>query len=131
MKEKEKKAKEVQKATAKGSEIIANLNKSCQGLFKTSLGSKKTSIYKDNVLPTTEKEKKSMRKKLRNLLYAICLAIVTEKNKENQEKLIKSFNDFYIETYRVNDFTLSSVCNENLNAAKKEVILKALDICKK
>ena len=131
MKEKEKKAKEVQKATAKGSEIIANLNKSCQGLFKTSLGSKKTSIYKDNVLPTTEKEKKSMRKKLRNLLYAICLAIVTEKNKENQEKLIKSFRDFYIETYKVNDFTLSSVCNENLNAAKKEVILKALDICKK
>lgn len=131
MKEKEKKAKEVQKATAKGSEIIANLNKSCQGLFKTSLGSKKTSIYKDNVLPTTEKEKKSMRKKLRNLLYAICLAIVTEKNKENKEKLIKSFREFYIETYKVNDFTLSSVCNENLNAAKKEVILKALDICKK
>lgn len=131
MKEKEKKAKEVQKATAKGSEIIANLNKSCQGLFKTSLGSKKTSIYKDNVLPTTEKEKKSMRKKLRNLLYAICLAIVTEKNKENKEKLIKSFREFYIETYKVNDFTLSSVCNENLNAARKEVILKALDICKK
>lgn len=139
---KEKKEKEVQKAKAPAkekevqkkataSDIIAKLNKDCEGLFKTSLGSKKQSIYKDNVLPNDEKGKKSTRKKLRNVLFAICSAIVNEKNKENKEKLIKSFNDFYVETYKVNDFSLASVCNENLNATKKEVILKALDICKK
>lgn len=138
---KEKKEKEVQKkALAKenevqkkalASDIIAKLNKDCEGLFKTSLGLKKQSIYKDNVLPADEKGKKSTRKKLRNVLFAICSAIVSEKNKENKEKLIKSFNDFYVETYKVNDFSLASVCNENLNATKKEVILKALDICKK
>lgn len=128
---KKEKEKEVQKAKATASDIIAKLNKDCQGLLKTNLGSKKQSIYKDNVLPADEKGKKSTRKKLRNLLYAICSAIVTEKNQENKEKLIKSFNEFYVETYKVNDFSLASVCNENLNQVKKEVILKALEICKK
>ena len=129
------KNKEVQKKTtakgSKGSDIIANLNKSCQGLLKSSLGSKKQSIYNNNVLPSDDKGKKSMRKKLRNVLFAICSAIVNEKNQENKKKLVNSFNEFYKETYKVNDYSLSSVCNENLNTTKKEVILKALEICKK
>lgn len=130
MKEKKEKEKAVTKI-AKGSDIIAKLNKDCQGLLKTSLGSKKQSIYNDAVLPNDDKGKKSMRKKLRNVLFAICSAIVDEKQKENKEKLIDSFNEFYKETYKVNDYTIASVCNENLNQTKKEIISKALNICKK
>ena len=132
MKEKNNKENAVQKkVTASGSDIIANLTKNCEGLLKSSLGTKKTSIYKTGVLPNDEKGKKSMRKKLRNLLFSVCSAIVDEKNNDNKKKLINSFNEFYKATYKVNDYTLASVCNENLNATKKEIISKTLQICKK
>ena len=130
MKKKKKKEKQ-EKVTASGSDIIANLTKNCEGLLKSSLGTKKTSIYKTGVLPNDDKGKKNMRKKLRNLLFSVCSAIVDEKNKDNKEKLINSFNEFYTATYKVNDYSLASVCNENLNATKKEIISKALQICKK
>ena len=132
MKEKNNKENAVQKkVTASASDIIATLNKNCEGLLKSSLGTKKTSIYKTGVLPNDEKGKKSTRKKLRNLLFSVCSAIVDEKNNDNKKRLVNSFNEFYKSTYRVNDYTLASVCNENLNATKKEIILKALQICKK
>ena len=129
---KEKNKKEVQKkVTASASDIIANLTKNCAGLLKSNLGTKKTSIYNEGVLPNDEKGKKSTRKKLRNILFSICSSIIEEKNEDNKKRLVNSFNEFYKATYRVNDYTLASVCNENLNATKKEVILKALQICKK
>lgn len=131
MKEKNKENAVQKKVTASGSDIIANLTKNCEGLLKSSLGTKKTSIYKTGVLPNDDKGKKSMRKKLRNLLFSVCSAIVDEKNNDNKKKLINSFNEFYKATYKVNDYTLASVCNENLNATKKEIISKALQICKK
>lgn len=131
MKEKNKENAVQKKVTASGSDIIANLTKNCEGLLKSSLGTKKTSIYKTGVLPNDEKGKKSMRKKLRNLLFSVCSAIVDEKNNDNKKKLINSFNEFYKATYKVNDYSLASVCNENLNATKKEIISKALQICKK
>lgn len=131
MKEKNKENAVQKKVTASGSDIIANLTKNCEGLLKSSLGTKKTSIYKTGVLPNDDKGKKSMRKKLRNLLFSVCSAIVDEKNNDNKKKLINSFNEFYKATYKVNDYSLASVCNENLNATKKEIISKALQICKK
>ena len=132
MKEKKQKENAVQKkVTASASDIIATLNKNCEGLLKSSLGTKKTSIYNTGVLPNDEKGKKSTRKKLRNVLFSICSSIIEEKNEDNKKRLVNSFNEFYKATYRVNDYTLASVCNENLNATKKEIILKALNICKK
>lgn len=129
---KEKTKKEMQKkVTASASDIIANLTKNCEGLLKSNLGTKKTSIYNTGVLPNDEKGKKSTRKKLRNVLFSICSSIIEEKNEDNKKRLVNSFNEFYKATYRVNDYTLASVCNENLNATKKEIILKALNICKK
>ena len=62
MKEKNKEKKAVEK-TASASDIIANLTKNCEGLLKSNLGSKKTSIYNTGVLPSDEKGKKSTRKK--------------------------------------------------------------------
>lgn len=129
---KEKKQKEMQKkVTASASDIIATLNKNCEGLLKSNLGTKKTSIYNTGVLPSDEKGKKSTRKKLRNVLFSICSSIIDEQNENNKKRLVNSFNEFYKATYRVNDYTLASVCNENLNSTKKEIILKALNICKK
>lgn len=131
MKEKNKEKEVQKKVTASASDIIANLTKNCEGLLKSNLGTKKTSIYNTGVLPSDEKGKKSTRKKLRNVLFSICSSIIEEKNENNKKRLVNSFNEFYKATYRVNDYTLASVCNENLNATKKEIILKALNICKK
>ena len=116
---------------SKASEILAKTAKATEGLIKSNLGTKKSSLFKSGVLPTEEKQKKSMRKKLRNVLFSICSTIVVEQNKEKQNKLISAFNDFYFATYANNDYTLASVCNENLSSEKKDIIKKALEICKK
>ena len=116
---------------AKANEILAMTAKATAGLIKSNLGTKKSSLFKENVLPTNEKQKKSMRKKLRNVLFSICSTLVVEQNKEKQGKLISAFNEFYFATYANNDYTLASVCNENLSSEKKDIIKKALEICKK
>lgn len=109
---------------AKANEILAMTAKATEEL-------KKSLLFKENVLPTNEKQKKSMRKKLRNVLFSICSTLVVEQNKEKQSKLISAFNEFYYATYANNDYTLASVCNENLSSDKKDIIKKALEICKK
>ena len=66
---------------AKASEILAKTAKATEGLIKSNLGTKKSSLFKSGVLPTEEKQKKSMRKKLRNVLFSICSTIVVEQSK--------------------------------------------------
>ena len=116
---------------AKANEILAMTAKATEGLIKSNLGTKKSSLFKEDVLPSDEKQKKSMRKKLRNLLFSICSTLIIEQDKEKQTKLINAFNEFYFETYANNDYTHASVCNENLSSEKKDIIKKALEICKK
>lgn len=112
--------------------IIENFANNTKGLLKTSLGTKKASIYKDEIFTDcNEKEKKSLRKKLRNMLFSCATSLLNEKNKENQKALIKAFNDFYKECYLINDYSLNSVCNENLKTEKKEILSNALNLCKK
>ena len=113
-------------------DIITKFAESTKGLLSTNLGTKKSSIYKEDLFENcTDKEKKSLRKKFRNMLYSNSKALINESNKENKEKLIKAFNDFYASAYKLNDYSLQSVCNENLSKEKKDILLKALDLCKK
>ena len=126
-KEKEKKATNI---LAK--DILAKFATDTSGLLQTSLSTKKSSIYKEELFSNcSEKEKKSLRKKLRNTIFAAAKAITNEVNKEKQQKLVNAFVDFYKSTYKVNDFSLASVCNENLASEKKELLQKALNICSK
>lgn len=119
-----------QKVSAK--DILSTLQKETQGLLKTSLGTKRESIYKSEIFSeSTEKEKKSLRKKLRNTLFSLCSSLIDEKDETKKNKLIKSLNDFYKQIYVTNDYTLQSVCNENLKSEKKEILQTALNICKK
>ena len=119
-----------QKVSAK--DILIKLQKETSGLLKTSLGTKRESIYQTSIFENcSDKEKKSLRKKLRNTLYSLCSSLIDEKDDQRKNKLIKSFNDFYKQVYVTNDYSLQSVCNENLKSEKKETLQKALDICKK
>lgn len=125
--------KETKKATnVSAKDILAKFATETTGLLQTSLGTKKSTIYKEELFSScNEKEKKSLRKKLRNTIFAAAKAIVNENNKEKQQKLVNAFVDFYKATYKVNDFTLSSICNENLATEKKDILQNALNICKK
>ena len=113
-------------------DVIKKFNNETSGLLKTALGTKKASIYKEDLFTEcTEKEKKSLRKKLRNILFSCASSLVTEKNKENQHNLIVAFNNFYKNCYQINNYLLSSICNENLKQEKKEILTTALNLCKK
>lgn len=127
-----KKEKETKKANVSAKDILAKFATDTDGLLQTSLGTKKSSIYKEELFSScNEKEKKSLRKKLRNTIFSAAKGIVAESNKEKQQKLVNAFVDFYKATYKVNDFSLASVCNENLATEKKDILTKALNICKK
>lgn len=113
-------------------DILANLNKSTEGLLKTSFGVKKSDIYKEEIFSElSDKEKKVARKKFRNTTLSLSESLVQEKDKTRLEKLKKAFLDFYKQVYKVNDFSLSSVCSENMKETNKDILKKALQIVKK
>lgn len=116
--------------------IIEILNKSRKNLesdLKTNQGTKKESIYKESIFEgLNDKEKKSSRKKIRNFVHSIFESLLTyekEKNKAKITKLVKEFCDFYKETYKVNDFSFSSLASENTK--DKDTINNALAIIKR
>ena len=113
-------------------DILANLNKSTEGLLKTSFGVKKSDIYKEEIFSElSDKEKKVARKKFRNTILSLSESLVQEKDKTRLEKLKKAFLDFYKQVYKVNDFSLSSVCSENMKETNKDILKKALQIVEK
>ena len=75
--------------------------------------------------------KKVARKKFRNTILSLSESLTQEKDKTRLEKLKKAFLDFYKQVYKVNDFSLSSVCSENMKETNKEILKKALQIVKK
>lgn len=126
------KVEKVENKKISAKDILSTLQKNTNGLLKTSLGTKKATIYKEDIFSEcSDKEKKSLRKKLRNTLFSLCSSLISETEKEKQNKLIKSFNNFYKSVYIINDYSLQSVCNENLKTEKKDILQQALNICKK
>ncbi len=102
-------------------EILNKVRNNTKGLLNTNLGTKKLSVYKEDCfIGCSDKEKKSLRKKFRNVLLSIAKSLIEEKNKDNKKKLINAFNEFYKDTYLINDYSLQSVCNENLSKEKKK-----------
>ena len=113
-------------------EILNKVRNNTKGLLNTNLGTKKLSVYKEDCfIGCSNKEKKSLRKKFRNVLLSIAKSLIEEKNKDNKKKLINAFNEFYKDTYMINDYSLQSVCNENLSNEKKKILEIALKECKK
>ena len=113
-------------------EILNKVRNNTKGLLTTNMGTKKLSVYKEECfMGCSDKEKKSLRKKFRNVLLSIAKSLIEEKNKDNKKKLINAFNEFYKDTYSINDYSLQSVCNENLSNEKKQILEQALKECKK
>lgn len=113
-------------------EILEKSRKQTESLLITNKGTKKESIYKDTIFEgLNDKQKKSARRKIRNYIHSIFESLIAakkENKKDNITKLAKEFSEFYKETYKVNDYSFSSVASENTK--EKALINDALTIIK-
>ena len=94
-------------------------------LLKTNKGGAKENIYKKDIFDGVD-NKKSLRTKLRKLMFNYCNSILNITETEKAKNLAKDFANFYASVYRVNDFSLSSVCSANMEQTKKEILSKGL-----
>lgn len=95
-------------------------------LLKTNKGGAKENIYKKDIFEGVD-NKKSLRTKLRKLMFNYCSSIINITDNEKAKNLAKDFSNFYSSVYRINDFSLSSVCSANIEQNKKDVLSKGLE----
>ena len=95
-------------------------------LLKTNKGGAKESIYKNEIFDGVD-NKKSLRTKLRKLMFNYCNSILSITDSEKAKNLAKDFSNFYASVYRVNDFSLSSICSANTEESKKEILTKGIE----
>ena len=95
-------------------------------LLKSSKGGAKESIYKEEFFAEVE-NKKSARTKLRKLILNYCSSIIAITDDKKAKALAKDFQKFYTSVYKINDFSLSSICNANTEENKKEVLKKGIE----
>ena len=95
-------------------------------LLKTNKGGAKENIYKKDIFDGVD-NKKSLRTKLRKLMFNYCSSILNITETEKAKNLAKDFANFYFSVYRINDFSLSSVCSANMEQTKKDVLTKGLE----
>ena len=94
-------------------------------LLKTNKGGSKENIYKKDIFDGVD-NKKSLRTKLRKLMFNYCSSILSITDNKKAQNLAKDFVNFYNSVYRINDFSLSSVCSANMEQSKKDVLFKGL-----
>lgn len=94
-------------------------------LLKTNKGGAKESIYKKDIFEGVE-NKKSLRTKLRKLMFNYCSSIINITDNDKAKNLAKDFSNFYSSVYRINDFSLASVSSANTEESKKEILTKGL-----
>ena len=94
-------------------------------LLKTNKGGAKENIYKKDIFDGVD-NKKSLRTKLRKLMFNYCNSILNITDNEKAKNLAKDFSNFYASVYCVNDFSLSSVSSANTEDSKKEILTKGL-----
>lgn len=95
-------------------------------LLKSAKGGNKESIYKNEIFANVE-NKKSLRLKLRKLVYNYCASIVAITDDKKAKALAKDFANFYASVYKVNDFSLSSICSANTEETKKDVLKQGIE----
>ena len=86
-------------------------------------------IFKKELIKNLpENDAKAFRRKIRGLLISYAKMICKENGKN--VKTINAFNAIYQNSYAVNDYTLNSVCSDNMKEVNKELLKKALNFAK-
>lgn len=102
-------------------------------LLISSMGGGRESIYKEELFKGfSDKEKKSIRKKIRNQVTAIFEALRAHEENKNQKavaQLCNNFKEFYENVYKVHDYSFASIASENTK--NKELITNALSIIRR
>lgn len=113
-------------STKKVSDIFANLAKSGINL---SLENSHRSVFKKELMENlTDPEQKTFRRKARKLILTFAETLC---NAPTDAKAKAQFNELYQSLYAINDYTLQSICSENMREKNKDVLKKALEIAKK
>lgn len=110
--------------------ILSSVDKS---LLISSQGSKRENIYKKDIFSDciTDRDKKTVRRKLRNILDNYVKSILTCKDSTKLKKLCSDFNTYYQGVYNINDYSLQSIASNNIDESKKENLQKFLQIVQK
>ena len=103
-------------------------------LLISSKGAGRENLYKESIIKNlTDKEKKSFRKNVRNLIDSYSESILrynSEKNDVKLKEIKENFLLFYGEFFEKNDFSLESITSGNSSDSRKEKITKMLEIVK-
>lgn len=106
--------------------IFSNLAKNGINL---SLENSHRSVFKKELInDLTDTQAKVFRRKIRKMILAFAETLC---NAPTDTKAKQQFNELYKQVYAVNDYTLQSICSENMKEANKKILQKALDIAKK
>lgn len=135
-------SKKIKKETAKKEtaskatgNVLQNVFSQMQNksLLSTAKGMRKENIYRKEVFADclTDREKKSMRRKIRNILESFISSLLRSKNVVTTKAITKDFLVFYKEIYSLNDFSIESLISNNSDETKKENVRKFLEIVKK
>lgn len=106
--------------------ILANLAKSGINL---SLENSHRSVFKKELINgMTDTQAKIFRRKIRKMILAIAETLC---NTPTDATAMQQFNELYRQVYAVNDYTLQSICSENMKEINKKILQRALEIAKK
>ena len=106
--------------------IFANLAKNGINL---SLENSHRSVFKKELINgMTDAQAKVFRRKIRKMILSFAETLC---NAPTDAKAKQQFNELYKQVYAVNDYTLQSICSENMKNINKKILQKALDIAKK
>lgn len=106
-------------------DIFANLAKSGINL---SLENSHRSVFKSELIKDlTDVQAKVFRRKIRKMILSFAETLC---NAPTDAKAKQQFNELYKQVYAVNDYTLQSICSENMKEVNKKILQKALDIAK-
>lgn len=106
--------------------IFANLAKS--GINLTLENSHRSVFKKELIENLTDTQAKVFRRKIRKMMLSFAETLC---NAPTDATAKKQFNELYKQVYAVNDYTLQSVCSENMKEVNKKILQKALEIAKK
>lgn len=111
---------------------MANLNEFFEMLneagVNVSNNTRREVFKKELIKDLPEKEAKTFRRKIRNTLITYAKNICDENGKN--AKTIEAFNAIYKNAYAINDYTLQSVCSDNMKEINKKILEKALNFAK-
>ena len=106
-------------------DIFANLAKSGINLsLENSHPIFKSELIKD----LTDSQAKIFRRKVRKMIISFAETLC---NAPTDAKAKQQFNELYKQVYAVNDYTLQSICSENMKEVNKKILQKALEIAKR